>query len=136
MVKIKRTVPDLEVVLTGSLAYEVAGEEDVDISIWCPLEDQEKYRPLLDKVLGKHKEILSNHTAWEFYKDGIHVGVWLVDRSRSRTMIRGNLLLDAFNKNPNLIKEYENLKLSMNGKTYKEYQTAKYEFYHKVIGEE
>ena len=32
-----------------------------------------------------------------------------------------------------LLKEYEELKLSFDGKSYKDYQRAKYEFYNKIL---
>ena len=43
-------------------------------------------------------------------------------------------IFEIFKNSPEILKEYEELKLSMNGKTYKEYQIAKYEFYNRVLG--
>lgn len=43
---------------------------------------------------------------------------------------------EILKSNKELLKEYEELKLKFNGKSFKDYQRAKYEFYHKILDNE
>lgn len=123
-----------EVSLAGSLAYEIAGEEDIDISIYCPKSKQPIIQKRLEPLLGEGTRKGDALVAYEFSRDGFHGGAWLVDPELSPSAKASKQLDEAFKEKPELVKEYEQLKISMNGKTYKEYQTAKYEFYNRVLG--
>ena len=43
-------------------------------------------------------------------------------------------IFNIFKNSHAILKEYEKLKSSMNGKAYKDYQIAKYKFYNRVLG--
>lgn len=123
-----------EVSLTGSLAYRISGEEDIDLTILCPRAQQERCMYQLEAVLGNCKKRYDALITWEVLREGFHVGVWLVDPEFSPSAKASKQLDDAFKENPDLVRQYEQLKISMNGKTFKEYQAAKYEFYNRVLG--
>jgi len=44
-------------------------------------------------------------------------------------------VFEILKNNERLLKEYEELKENMNGKSFREYQKRKYEFYHKILGD-
>ncbi|MEK7123103.1 MAG: hypothetical protein AAB855_04605, partial [Patescibacteria group bacterium] len=123
-----------EVALAGSLGYEIAGEEDIDITIYCSKSKQPIVQKQLEPLLGGGTRKGDALVAYEFVRDGFHGGAWLVDPEFSPSAKASKQLDEALRTNPELMKEYEQLKLSMNGKAYKEYQAAKYEFYNRVLG--
>lgn len=123
-----------EVTLAGSLIYGIAGEEDIDISIYCPKSKQPMIQKRLEPLLGEGTRKGDALVAYEFSRDGFRGGAWLVDPELSPSAKASKQLDEAFRAEPRLVKEYEQLKISMNGKPYKEYQAAKYEFYNRVLG--
>lgn len=133
MEKIKLVIPDLEVKLLGSLALEIAGEEDIDISIFCEKEKWGQYFGEIEKLFGKHNRVMLSSMKWEFETEGFHVDLILIDPNndfaKRVAVVHGRLENDAV-----LLKEYENMKISFNGKSYREYQTAKFEFFNKILG--
>jgi len=130
---IRHAVPGLEVELGGSLALKIVGEEDIDISIYCPTKEQHARLDGLQVLFGEGQKVSDALHTWGFEREGIHVGIWLVDPERSPVAKETQLLQELFREKPELVKEYEQMKKSMDGKTYKEYQTAKYEFYNKAL---
>ncbi|HLD70736.1 MAG TPA: hypothetical protein VI937_02545 [Negativicutes bacterium] len=131
--QIKSVAPNLEVKSLGSLALGIAGAEDIDISIFCEKEKHAEHISNLEKVLGKYDRLVEDSAKWDFEKDGFHVDVILVDHNNKFSK-RVDKVFGELRNNPELLKEYEKMKLSFNGKSYREYQTAKFEFFNKVFG--
>ena len=131
--QIKSAVPNLEVELRGSLAFKIAGAKDIDISILCERQNYLRYLSEVEKMFGKNNRIMESSIKWEFKRDGFHVDLNIIDPStefnRKVVLVSGKLKSDQ-----NLLKEYEKMKLSFNGKSYREYQTAKFEFFNKILG--
>ncbi|OGK15670.1 hypothetical protein A2862_02850 [Candidatus Roizmanbacteria bacterium RIFCSPHIGHO2_01_FULL_38_41] len=71
---------------------------------------------------------------WKFKKDELDVEFYLTDKN-SKTMQKQINVFETLKNNPDLLKEYESLKSSMNEKSLKEHQKKKYEFYHRILGE-
>ncbi len=131
--EIKQIEPNLEILLMGSVPLKIAGERDLDITVYCPKTEQAHHGQNLVKILGEHSSSGEHHIGWEFNRDGFHVTVYLADPTSSNAQAQKQIF-EKLRDNPELAKEYEQIKLTMNGKTYKEYQLAKYEFYNKVLG--
>ncbi|MDP3991784.1 MAG: hypothetical protein Q8P66_02740 [Candidatus Colwellbacteria bacterium] len=130
---IKSTEPDLEVILLGSLPLKIAGQEDIDISALCVKSEQLKHLGNFKKLFGEPGRYGKNSTGWDFERDGFSVSVWLTDPTADTTKAQiqvFNLLRD----NPDLLKEYEKIKLEAKDLSYKEYQVRKYEFYNRILG--
>ncbi|MBX4187451.1 MAG: GrpB family protein [Candidatus Doudnabacteria bacterium] len=131
--EIQQMAPNLEILFGGSAPLRIAGEKDIDISVYCPKPEQAKYVPKLETLFGKPASEGESHTGWVFEREGFHVTVYLTDLASPNTKVQKELF-ELLQSHPELAKEYEQIKLEQNGKSYKEYQIAKYEFYHKVLG--
>lgn len=128
--KVKRIFPELEVLHMVASALEISGQNDIDIYILCGREDFDKYLPGLEKVFGKRdkKSIIQ----WSFKENGFDVELYLTDPSNP-TMQRQIKVFEILKSNKKLLGEYEKLKRSMNGKSFRGYQRKKYEFYNKIL---
>ena len=112
----------------GASALWISGQNDVDIYIICPTLVKENYLLKLTLELGEQVR-----NKWQWYEDEIEVSVYLSDPKDPKFQEQLEMF-KIFKNNANVLKEYETLKESMSGKTYQEYQIAKYEFYNRVLG--
>lgn len=129
---IKQTYPNLVVEHMGASALKISGQNDLDIFAFSDPKDFGKYLPGLTKLFREPLHKHETFCEWKFKKDGFDVEFYLTARD-SKTMQRQIETFENLKNNPDLLKEYEQLKLSMNGKSFKEYQEKKYEFYHKIL---
>jgi GrpB-like predicted nucleotidyltransferase (UPF0157 family) len=130
--EIKAVEPGLEVICVGSVALKIAGQEDLDINASCVKAEQEKHVPSFKKLYGEPSRIGQASISWDFVRGGFSVDVWLTDPTAETTKQQ----LKVFNllkENPQLLKEYEQIKLSAKNMPYKQYQTKKYEFYNRIL---
>ena len=128
----KNHSPDLEVLFMGSVALGIVGQKDIDIYALADTEDFGKYLPTFEKLFGKldkqGKYVKKTFVEWKFQKDSYEVEVYLTESPERQIKV-----FEILKSNKKLLKEYENLKLSFNGKRYKDYQKAKYEFYNRIL---
>ncbi|OGD06817.1 hypothetical protein A3H89_04700 [Candidatus Amesbacteria bacterium RIFCSPLOWO2_02_FULL_48_11] len=52
------------------------------------------------------------------------------------SMKEQNDIFNILKTNPDILKEYEDLKISLNGQSFREYQRQKYKFYNRVLSQE
>lgn len=129
---VHRIYPDLEIKHMGASSLKISGQNDIDIYAFSNPNDFEKYLPGLIKVFGKPLHKHKTFIEWGFNKVGFDVQFCLTQKD-SPTMQKQIKVFEILKNNPKLLKEYEDLKSSMNGKSFKEYQEKKYEFYHKAL---
>ncbi len=130
---IKSALPHNEVIFIGSLPLKIAGQKDIDVSVFSPAADFSLYQPKLEEKFGKPDKLGMTSIAWHFQREGWDVGIYLTDPISSQVQEQ----IDVFNllkNNPDLLKEYEQIKLEAKGQSYKEYQRRKYEFYNRILG--
>jgi len=130
--EIKATIP-LEVVCIGSLPLKIAGQEDIDINVFCLKTEQEKYVGNLRKLFGEPGRIGKSSIGWSFNNEGFSVDVWLTDPTAETTKAQLKIF-NMLKENSELLREYEEVKLASKDLTYKQYQINKYEFYNRVLG--
>ncbi|MGH7141587.1 MAG: hypothetical protein ACREGH_03075 [Minisyncoccia bacterium] len=130
---IKVVEPDLEVECAGSVPLRIAGQEDIDINVYCIKQEQERHLENLKRLFGEPSHIGRAAIAWDFARDGYSIEVWLTDPTAETTkaQIQGFRLLK---ENAELLKEYEAIKLAAKDLSYIDYQTKKYEFYNRILG--
>ena len=133
IVDIKAIEPRLETMLLGSLPLKVLGQEDIDISVFCLKPEQPKHIDNFKKLFGEPTRYGNNSIAWGFQKDGFSVEVWLTDPTTEATKMQVKVF-NLLKNDPALSKEYEKIKEEYKDKSYKEYQTKKYEFYNRILG--
>lgn len=131
--EIKSIAPLLDVICIGSLPLQIAGQEDIDINAFCIKSEQEQYLPSLEQFYGKPSRIGQNSVGWSFTREGFSVDVWLTDPTAETTKNQLKVF-EALKNDPALRSEYEKLKLEAKDLPYKQYQTKKYEFYHRILG--
>ncbi len=125
-------VPGLEIRHLGASALEISGQGDIDIYIFCQPMDFDKYICSLVGVFGEPKSKKSDSVVWKLIKESYEVEIYLTDPS-SEPMQRQITIFEALKKDKKLLDKYEKIKEEMNGKSFREYQKRKYEFYHKII---
>ncbi len=130
--KIKTEFPNLEVLFMGATALQIAGQNDVDIYALSSPKDFNKYLATLEKLFGEPKSIHETFIEWEFNESNYPIELYLTDPS-SESMQRQIKVFNILKTNRDLLKEYENIKLRFDNKSFKDYQKAKYEFYNKIL---
>jgi len=130
---VKTLCPDLNIVHMGAIGLGISGQGDIDIYALTSPDDFNRYLTLIKQVLGKPVSKKIDSIAWEFTKNGYEVEFYLTDPN-SKAMTRQIAVFEILQSNSSLLKEYEDLKESLNGKSFKEYQIKKYEFYHRILG--
>ena len=131
--EIKAIAPGLEVVCIGSLPLQIAGQEDIDIDAFCIKAKQEKHIPNFKKLYGEPSRVGKNSIGWTFTREGYGVDVWLTDPTAETTQQQLKIF-NLLKANPELLKEYEQIKLAAKDLPYKKYQAKKYEFFNRVLG--
>ena len=124
---IKGQIPEADVRFIGASALGISGLNDVDIYVICPVELKESYLSKLEDLFG---EQIKNQ--WQWMKNGFEVSVYLSD-PEDKSFKEQIKIFNILKNNPKILKEYKDLKHSMSGKSYKEYQMAKYEFYNMIL---
>lgn len=131
---INNIYPNLEIKHMGASALKISGQNDLDIYAFSNPTNFGKYLPGLTKILGEPIRKHETFIEWGFDKYGFSVQFYLTQKD-SLTMQKQIKVFEILKNNPDLLKEYENLKSSLNGKSFKEYQVKKYEFYHKILNQ-
>ena len=126
--KIRSALPDVNVLFMGSTALEIAGQNDIDIYILADSKDFDKYLPELTKIYGKPKNVHKTFIEWSFTQNHYPVELYLTEPPDSQIKVFEILKADK-----HLLKQYDSLKLTMKGKSQRDYQRKKYEFYNKLL---
>lgn len=124
--------PHLEVKHMGASALGISGQNDIDIYAFSDPKDFDKYLPGIIEIFGEPLHKHETFCEWKFGKDEFDIEFYLTSKD-SPTMRKQIRVFETLKNNPDLLKEYENLKSSMDGKSFKEYQEKKYKFYHKIL---
>ncbi len=128
--KVKDIFSEIRILHMGASALGISGQNDIDIYILCSESDFDKYIPGLEKVFGKRDK--KSVIQWGFKKNRFDVELYLTDPN-TPSMQRQIKVFKILKSNKELLKEYEKIKESMNGKSFREYQRKKYEFYNRIL---
>ena len=129
---IKKIYPSLKVTHMGASALEISGQNDIDIYAFSNPKNFDEYLPGLIKLFREPLHKHETFCEWKFKKGRFDIEFYLTAKD-SETMQKQIKVFETIKNNPDLLKEYENLKSCMNGKSFREYQKKKYEFYHRII---
>ena len=130
--KVKKALPESKVLFMGATAFEIAGQNDIDIYLLSNPKDFNKYLSSLKKLFGKPKNTHKNFIEWNFIRNNHPVELYLTNPDFP-SMLRQIKVFKILKSNKKLLKNYEDLKLKFNGKSFRNYQKAKYEFYNKIL---
>ncbi len=126
--RIKDKLPDARVLFMGATALGIAGQNDIDIYVLSESSKFGEHLPILEKLFGKPKNIHETFIEWSFTEKGYPVELYLTEPPDRQIKV-----YDILKSNKELLKEYEELKLKFNGKSFIDYQRAKYMFYNKIL---
>lgn len=129
--QVKNAVIDLEVKFMGASALGISGQGDIDLYILSPEKYFESYLPKLEEVFGPRVSGISI-IKWELMRDGHEIEMYLTDPS-TPSMQEQIKVFETLKNNPSLLKEYEEIKTSTNGQSFREYMRRKYEFFNKIL---
>jgi len=130
--QIKSRLPDLEVFFGGASALGIAGQNDIDLNILSVPEEYDKHLPILKELFGEPAKRNPNLVEWEFKKNGFDIELYLTDRN-SPAFQEQIKTFEILRDNPDYQKEYEQIKLSSDGLSFREYMRRKYEFFNRLI---
>ena len=129
---IKVKYPDLKILHMGASGLGISGQGDIDIYAFANPTHFPKYLSGIIKILGEPKSYNPDSVAWKLNQDGHDIEFYLTN-PKSESMKRQIAVFERLKWNKDLLSEYEELKESMDGKSFKEYQKKKYEFYHRIL---
>lgn len=132
--EIHQVVPGLEVKHLGASALQISGQNDIDIYIFCEPKKFGEYETQLVNKFGEPNSKKYDSVAWELRREGLEVEMYLTDPT-SKPMKRQMKIFSKLENSKDLTEKYERLKNSLSGKSFRDYQLAKYEFYHQILGE-
>ncbi|MEK7201960.1 MAG: GrpB family protein [Patescibacteria group bacterium] len=131
--EVHRVLPVANIVMIGSAAAKIAGQNDIDVYTLAPQSDHPKLLPALKGLYGEPSHVGKNFYEWLFKREGFEVEFYLseVDESMARQL----KVTEIMTSDQKITKEFEAIKLKYDGKPYRDYHRAKYEFYHKILGD-
>ncbi len=128
---IKSADPELEAVHLGASALEISGQGDIDLSILCPKPDFQANKEKLSKVFGQNVAGFDT-IQWQSVRNGHEVSIYLADPTEPNTA-KQLKVQETLENDPDLLKQYEQLKEKSASLGYREYQRKKYEFYNRIL---
>lgn len=130
--RINVIAPNLDVKFIGASALGISGIGDIDLFVLCPIRQFKKYIKALTAEFGKPRHIAKTFIEWKFLRKGHDVEIYLTG-PRSGLVPKQMKLFQVLKCNAKLRREYQKLKESYDGKSFKAYQKAKYEFYNRIL---
>lgn len=118
--KINKSIPELEVKFIGSPTLGISGQKDIDLYIFCVKNEFPKYLQKMMRLFDIPDLMNRESIKWSFKKSGFDVELYLTDPTTPE-MQRQLKVFEILKNNSELLKEYEKLKKSFNGKSYHDY---------------
>ena len=132
VLKIKHSFPNTKIKFMGSVALGIDGQKDIDIYVLVNPKDFGDYLPGLEKLFGEVNKqgnyVKKRFVEWKFKQEGYDIEIYLTEPPDRQIKV-----YEILKSNKELLKEYEGLKWRFNGKSYRDYQEAKYKFYNKIL---
>jgi len=122
---------NLEVKFMGASALGISGQGDIDLYILCPEKDFQAYLPRLEEIFGPKVRGITI-IKWQLEKDGHEIEIYLTDPN-TPSMQEQIKVFEILKNDPLLLKEYESIKSSADGQSFREYMKRKYEFFNRIL---
>lgn len=126
--RIRDKLPTALVLFMGATALGIAGQNDIDIYVLSESSKFGEHLPILEELFGKPKNTHETFVEWSFTENEHPVELYLTDPPERQIKV-----YEILKSNKEQLKEYEDLKLKFNGKSFRDYQRAKYEFYNRIL---
>jgi len=130
--EIRAVAPGLPILFLGAAALGIPGQVDIDVYVLSPPADWANRATKLERVLGPAIR-QGTSIRWEGTRDGYRVDLYLSDPA-APSFQEQVTIFEILRQNPTLRDEYARLKQEARGRSFREYQRRKYEFYNRVLG--
>ncbi len=124
--EIKKKLPELKIHFLGSVALEIPGQKDIDIFIECLPKNFHNVIPELNKIIGQPVKKRERFVEWVFEKNDIPVELFLIDPTWQKFLNK----LSNFETLKKNRQAYTEFKIKNIGKSMREYERKKYEFFY------
>lgn len=124
--KIKKALPEAKIRLIGSFAIPMAGKKEIDILI--EIEDVENAQNILNKIGFSKGPIIKGEGFLHGRKDGFVCELHVLKPGDERIKKVYYKSINTLKDNKDLREKFEKLKMSLNGKSEKEYKAMKSKF--------
>lgn len=130
--EVKSISGDINIRLMGATGLRISGQGDLDMYMLHPARDFHLYLAKLIELFGEPAHSHDDNVEWLFVRKGVEVELYLTDPS-TPSMAEQIRVYELLNNNDDLKMEYARLKADADGKPFRDYQRAKYEFYNKIL---
>lgn len=124
--EIQKKIPNLRIHFLGSAELEIPGERDIDLFVECIPEKFEEIIPKLTEIIGTPIKRRKRFVEWAFKRNSTKVELLLVDPNWKKFQ---NKLLN-FEKLKKHKEAYAAIKLKSQGKSMREYERKKFEYFY------
>lgn len=131
--EISHALPDHSTHLIGSVGLGIAGRRDIDIFIECPPHSFTLATEKLQPLFGEPDTRKAQYREWRKEQEGWEVDILLIDPQSEKFKYQTGVVW-RMQRDPVLLREYEQLKYSLNGKSERDYEREKQKFFLKVEG--
>lgn len=122
----------LEVLWSGALPLGILGSNDIDLTLFGDPKDFKNILPKIKPILGEPQIVCPEKVLWRTKKDGHKVDAYL--GSKGDEEVKAQVaFFEALQEDEELLEEYRVLKKGSEGKSLREYQRKKAEFYNRVV---
>ncbi|OGM25940.1 hypothetical protein A2627_02330 [Candidatus Woesebacteria bacterium RIFCSPHIGHO2_01_FULL_39_28] len=132
--KINLEIPGLKIFFVGSVALGVPGQRDIDFIAECNQADLQKYANQLKKIFGIPRNETPQFVEWNSERKDYKIEFFL-SIPQSRIYKGYKDIFFALDSNKKFLDEYNDLKLSVDGMSLRNYERARKKFFNKVINE-
>lgn len=129
--KITNAGINLEVKFMGASALGISGQGDIDLYVSCPENNFQICLPKLEEIFGPKVQGITI-VKWQLEKEGHEIEIYLTDPN-TPSMQEQIKVFEILKNDPLLLREYEEIKSSADGKSFREYMKRKYEFFNKIL---
>lgn len=129
---ISQKLPHLKICFHGSAALGIAGQRDIDIVVNCQPSDFDLYLPALILLFGLPTKRRPNFIEWQFRRNNCDIDITLIDSFHPRS-IETIRVYEILKKDKQLLQTYEQLKLSSNGTSVREYKRRRMQFFNQIL---
>lgn len=129
--KIENAIPEADIRFMGASALGTSGQNDIDIYVLASPDNYSRYLPKLKKLFGDPFAGISL-IEWSFISSGHEVSIYL-DDSEKKTTKEQIKTFEILKNDEDLLAEYEKIKVEASKLFLRDYQRAKYKFYHKIL---
>jgi hypothetical protein len=130
--KLKLTCPEMNVYLFGSLGLEISGQNDIDLYLVGIPNRFNYYQNKIKRLAGQPTRKKTGQIEWKFTFHGYPAELTLTSKDNSYFKEQ-KLLFETIRDNQKLLGDYETLKLSLDGKSQREYAVERIIFFNQIL---